>query len=425
VTEQTTVADTDEGHAAEEQSIQDRAREARFAYEAERGLYQAFAKSAEDVLRGCLGASNIMVHEIASRAKDPDSFERKAAQPSPDYPEEPKYSDPLRQITDKAAVRIITYFLSTVDQVCAVVEQQFDIVDKEEKTNSDPDRLGYQSVHYLIRYSEARHSLPEYRRYTGLIAEVQVRTILQHAWAEIEHDIQYKAVATLPSQIRRRFASLAGLIEIADREFQAIEDADRALRAEARRNVDLGQLEQVEITGDSLRAYLDKKYGPDGRMSDFSYNWTASMLLKLGFANLAEVDECIKGRYDDQISRVIYGGRQGQLTRFEAVLLASMGEGFILAHPWTEQAGVSWFVPHVMHQLEKLRNAEIQIGDYRPPGYPETTLRSSDLAAIVEQAEAEEAARKAARQAEWAATIERAKAERDATQDSEPPSQSS
>lgn len=386
MTEQVYVTDSDEGHAAEAQSIEDRAREARLAYEAQRGLYEAFAKSAEEVLRGCLASSSVMVHEITSRAKNPESFERKAAQPSPDYPEDPKYSDPLAQITDKAAVRIITYFLSTVNEVCAIVEEQFEIVEKDERINSEPDRLGYQSVHYLIKYSPARYNLPEYRRYSGLIAEIQVRTILQHAWAEIEHDIQYKAIATLPDRIRRRFAALAGLIEIADREFQAIEDADHVLREEARRNVDLGQLDQVEITPDSLRAYLDRNYGADGRMSDFSYQWTARLLLRLGYTNLAEVDECVRGMDDSQISRILYGARQGQLSRFEDVLLASMGERFILAHPWVEDSPSTWFVPVAMGRLQKLRDAGIQIGNCRPPGYPETTLRSSDLATIVQQA---------------------------------------
>jgi ppGpp synthetase/RelA/SpoT-type nucleotidyltranferase len=51
-----------------------------------------------------------------------------------------------------------------------------------------------------------------------------VRTILQHAWAEIEHDIQYKSARALPPALRRRLAALAGLLEIADREFQAIRD---------------------------------------------------------------------------------------------------------------------------------------------------------------------------------------------------------
>jgi ppGpp synthetase/RelA/SpoT-type nucleotidyltranferase len=80
----------------------------------------------------------------------------------------------------------------------------------------EKERFGYQSIHYLVQVSEARVALAEYARYRAMIAEIQVRTILQHAWAEIEHDIQYKSSVAMPSVIRRRFMSLAGLLEIAD-----------------------------------------------------------------------------------------------------------------------------------------------------------------------------------------------------------------
>lgn len=374
----------------EQRSIEQAAREARITYESVRGLYEVFSAKLADVIEDCLTERKITVHSVTHRAKDPASFERKAAQPSPDNPAAAKYRNPIDDITDKAGVRIITYFLGTLEAVSQILVAQFEVIERVTKVSSEPDRLGYQSDHYLVNYSDERIALPEYRRFSGLVAEIQVRTILQHAWAEIEHDIQYKAVATLPSQVRRRFAALAGLIEIADREFQAIEGADRELREQARRNVNLGQLDQVEITPDSLRAYLNRKYGVDGRMSDFSYQWTAGLLLRLGFQNLAEVEECVKGRDDDKISRAIYGGRQGQLTRFESVLLASMGEYFILAHTWVDNPETSsWFVPLETDRLEKLRKAGIHVGDCRPKRYPEVTLRSSDLASMVEESKRE------------------------------------
>jgi putative GTP pyrophosphokinase len=371
--------------ADEQRSIEQAAHEARGAYESAQGLYTAFGAKLSDVIEDCLREQNIIVHSVTHRAKDPASFQRKAAQPSPDNPGVPKYRNPMDEITDKAGVRIITYFRSTLESVANILAEQFEVIEKQSKVSIEPDRLGYQSDHYLVKYSDDRTTLPEYSRFSGLVAEIQVRTILQHAWAEIEHDVQYKAVTALPSEVRRRFAALAGLIEIADREFQAIEDVDRRLRAQARRNVNLGQLDKVEITPDSLKAYLDRKYGADGRMSDFSYQWDTRLLTKLGFQNLAEVEECLTGRSDDQISRAMYGGRQGQLTRFELVLLASMGENFIRAHIWADEDSIDWFVPHEIARLEVLRKAGIEIGDYRPNGYPEVTLRSSDLAAIVEE----------------------------------------
>jgi ppGpp synthetase/RelA/SpoT-type nucleotidyltranferase len=71
-----------------------------------------------------------------------------------------------------------------------------------DKVSDDPTRFGYQSTHYLVKYLNTRTMMPEYTRFRNLIAEIQVRTILQHAWAEIEHDIQYKSSSVLPRTIR-------------------------------------------------------------------------------------------------------------------------------------------------------------------------------------------------------------------------------
>ncbi len=370
-------AEDAEGRIADEtQDVKSLAREARAKYEADRGLYADYARSIENVLSDCLNANKVIRHSITSRAKDPESFERKAAQLSPEGTA--KYSDPLEQITDKAAVRIITYFLNTVDEVEEIIAEQFEVLEQERKVSDDPTRFGYQSAHYLVKYLRTRTALPEYERFRDRVAEIQVRTILQHAWAEIEHDIQYKASSVLPVTIRRRFAALAGLIEIADREFQAIDTDNRQVQAEARRKIDLGgDLSKVEITEDSLKAYLDKNYFPDGRVSEFSYQWTARLLLRLGFANLAEVEECIEGYDDDNISRIVYGSRQGQLTRFEAVLLAAMGDAFIVGHPWFMDPNVPWFTRRLVTSLDKLQAAGVPIGDFNPLHYPEHLLSHS------------------------------------------------
>ena len=169
-----------------QQSIDQAAREARTAYEAVQGLYEAFAGKLASVIEECLSEQGISVHSVTHRAKDAGSFQRKAAQLSTENPTLPKYRNPMDEITDKAGVRIITYFRSTLDEVSRILGEEFEIVDKITKISAEPDRLGYQSDHYLVKYSEGRTALREYRRFSGLSAEIQVRTILQHAWAEIE-----------------------------------------------------------------------------------------------------------------------------------------------------------------------------------------------------------------------------------------------
>ena len=72
-------------------------------------------------------------------------------------------------------------------------------------------RIGYASVHYIASLKGSRTSSPEYSRFQNIKFEVQIRSILQHTWAEIEHDLQYKSQESLPRELRRKFARLAGL----------------------------------------------------------------------------------------------------------------------------------------------------------------------------------------------------------------------
>jgi len=335
------------------------------AYLERRGFFEDLADVVRRILEESLNHRRIKVHSVQARAKDPSSFGRKAAQPSDVDPTQPQYPRPLEQITDLAGVRVITYFPGTLSDIDKVLSTEFDVVERSDKGALliEEDRFGYQSIHYLVRLTAQRAGLPEYGRFAGAVAEIQVRTILQHAWAEIEHDIQYKSASVIPAAIRRRFMALAGMLEVADREFQLIQDEDKRLTAEARKRVAGGQLGHVEITPDALKAFLDKTLGPDGRIADWSYNWTARLLRRLGFITLDQVEKCIRGYDDDRLSRIASGGRQGQTTRFECMLLAGMGDNYIRKHLW---AGQSWWGKTEAEALDRFRREGVEVRQYDP-----------------------------------------------------------
>jgi len=246
-----------------------------------------------------------------------------------------------------------------------LVQEEFDAFQRVDHTASAEreQRLGYLSVHYLVRLGSNRTKLSEYKKFDGLTAEIQVRTVLQHAWAEIEHDIRYKSTSTIPQAISRRFLTLAGLLEIADHEFEAIQKEDAYIRANARTLIEERRLNEVEITPDALRSYLDVRLGSDDRISDFTYDWMAKILLSLGFQNLGQVDECISGLDDDKLSRIALGGRGGQVSRFEVLLAASMEENFVKNHAWGER---TWYRELLRRWRENLRKAGITVGSYQP-----------------------------------------------------------
>ena len=306
------------------------------------------------------------IHSIEVRAKEIDSFGNKVLIPSPDDPSKPYYQNPLSDVTDLAGIRVIVFLPRTLDMVDGVIQSQFEVIEKTDKALMliEQEKFGYASIHYLVRFKENRINLLEYSRFKNLVAEIQIRTILQHAWAEIEHDIQYKAVDTIPHIIRRRFMSLAGILEIADREFQAIQDYDEKLRVAARKSVQEGKLKQVEITPDALKTYLDKKLGADRRMTSFSYIWTTKLLRNLGFSNFEQIEDCIRSFDDDELSRIHWGTRRGQLTRFEYLLLAGMGENYLRLHLWKNE---DWFAEDIEELLHKFSKAGIAVGSYLPP----------------------------------------------------------
>jgi ppGpp synthetase/RelA/SpoT-type nucleotidyltranferase len=267
-------------------------------YLKEQPFYADLASVIARVIEECLRKRGIKVQSVQHRAKNPSSFGRKAAVPSEEDPNAPKYSEPLKQVTDLAGVRIITYFPETVKQIDKLLSDEFEVAERSDKGQElmEEERFGYQSIHYLVRVKAERAHLAEYDRFAKTVTEVQVRTILQDAWAEIEHDIQYKSSTAIPLEIRRRFMALAGLLEIADREFQAIQDEDRELTDSARNKVHAGDLGGVEITPDALKLFLDKKLGPDDRIAEGSYDWATRMLKRFGFRDLIADYPCIYKR---------------------------------------------------------------------------------------------------------------------------------
>ncbi|WP_217589348.1 GTP pyrophosphokinase family protein [Burkholderia sp. GbtcB21] len=336
------------------------------------GTFSDLAGTAKGVLERALSVSQVSVHSIQARAKTVASFSEKAVKPSDTDPNLPKYSDPISQITDLAGVRIITFLPKVVANVREVINREFNVIEFQDKSEVliSQGKFGYQSFHFLVTFNEARIQLSEYSRFKGLVFEIQVRTLLQHAWAEMEHDIQYKNEAVIPNSIRRRFIALAGMLELADREFESLQEADQKLREDARQSVKQGQLEEIEITPDALKAYLDGKLGSDARHDKFSYDLEADHLVEMGFRTLAQVDACIRSYDDDVVSRALWGNRQGQLTRFREMLLASMGEIFAQRHPWMRDS--EYWGTRIPEKLDMLRKAGIQIGAFDPLAIPST-----------------------------------------------------
>jgi ppGpp synthetase/RelA/SpoT-type nucleotidyltranferase len=192
-----------------------------------RATYRLLSEKTKECLSSILISKGIVPHSITSREKDPEELREKITR------EWEVPVAPLNGITDLAGVRIIAYFPSDVDKIVPLIEKEFNIDSKhsmDKRLSSDPAIFGYASVHFVVEFRPEILKLPEYALFDKMKCEIQVRTILQHAWAEIEHDIVYKSPGEIPFRVRRRFACLAGLLEIADREFESLRQDEMTVR---------------------------------------------------------------------------------------------------------------------------------------------------------------------------------------------------
>ena len=140
-----------------------------------------------------------------------------------------------RSLGDFFALRIICPFLEDIETVEQLLISNFDVIEKERKSAQHSFReFGYDSLHLMIKPHQKmfKANLPGVRN----LCEVQLRTILQDAWAEVEHELVYKSDISLPKgSIRRKLASLNATLTLSDLIFQEIRDYQNELRQHDRR----------------------------------------------------------------------------------------------------------------------------------------------------------------------------------------------
>jgi hypothetical protein len=188
-------------------------------------------------------------------------------------------------------------------------------------------RFGYSSRHLLIGVDPGRGAeLPEL---VGRVVQVQVRTVLQHAWAEFEHDIRYKG--SIPDEhlpeFDRRFTLAAGLLELADREFSTIRDRLRAGTAEGRRAI---EDDDPRISPRDLAAFLAGQYPDAGWSRTDHYAWISGLLLELGITSLTELAEVLRPANAEALSeRMAYRYPPGAVRRLDDALLWAYGGTYV------------------------------------------------------------------------------------------------
>jgi putative GTP pyrophosphokinase len=171
-----------------------------------------FLKALQKDMRKYLKESDVRFVDIPYRVKGETSLSRKVHM-------NPNLFREINDVHDVCGMRVITYLRKDIEIAFETLKNRYEVTKVENREPQDPTKFGYASHHGRISFKDTSEN---YKKFEGLYAEIQVRTILQHAWAEIEHDLGYKNDIGIPPHLRRRFSLLAGLLEIGDREFDEL-----------------------------------------------------------------------------------------------------------------------------------------------------------------------------------------------------------
>ncbi|MDO6598475.1 (p)ppGpp synthetase [Oceanihabitans sp. 2_MG-2023] len=212
--------------------------------------YEDFKLKAEVLIRELLVQNEVNFHKIESRTKGINKLDEKI------YRKNQKYKA-LDEITDLVGLRIITYLEDEVDKVAEIIRKEFELDDENsiDKRKLESDRFGYKSLHYVVTLTKERKKLTEYKRFKNIKIEIQIRSILQHAWAEIEHDIGYKSEQSIPDILKRNFYRVAALLETADIEFVNIKKGLNTYEETIDETIKTHP-EDVEINAASLKSFI-------------------------------------------------------------------------------------------------------------------------------------------------------------------------
>jgi predicted RNase H-like nuclease/ppGpp synthetase/RelA/SpoT-type nucleotidyltranferase len=284
------------------------------------------------MVTGLLDDAGINYLSVTGRAKTVASFAGKASRRRADG--RPLYADPLTEITDAVGVRIILYLQSDVAAVADLLGDQLVVLHDRDlgQETADEGRFGYASRHLLVSFDEARQPPAAYSTLDGHAASVQVRTVLQHAWAEFEHDIRYKG--SIPEEhardLDRRFTLAAGLLELADREFSAIRERIQESMTEQLLPSDAAD---PRISAQDLATFLAGRYADAGWSRTDHYAWISGLLLELGISSLDELADLL-GSVDTAAIHARMGYRQPTraVRRLDDALLAVFGERYLGLH---------------------------------------------------------------------------------------------
>jgi len=235
-------------------------------YDQNRELFSSIEGAVLSLTKLLIEQSDIKGTKILSRIKEKNECVRKFDLKYRTESEKSKEDYDIKdKIGDIIGIRIICLYESDIPKVVDLIKQEFK-VEKIENKSADLNekvKFGYKGTHVDVKISSERAKLTEYKRFDGVRVELQVRSIVQDAWSEVDHRLKYKK--QIPEKIKRRIIRLAALFELADQEFEEI----RRQTEERERELAFGDQKNKNL--ESIDNTSNKEHANDDTLDSFSF----------------------------------------------------------------------------------------------------------------------------------------------------------
>lgn len=253
-----------------------------------RPQYEKLAQEVAYIVANRARKHRIEVAAVTYRVKELESFCEKVVRK--------KYLSPLNDVSDLSGVRVVYLYKSDKKKLECLIEKAFKVIEKSDTVEAKgPEQFGYGALHYLVNVGASVRG-PRYEDLKKLTCEIQVRTVLQDAWAVIAHHLSYKQEADVPAELRRKLNALSGAIETADNQFDQVRDERVSYAARLKQEIatDSQEFLSAPLNLDSLTEYLAWKFPNRERSSRGSVSELVEELRTLGCSTLGDCDSTIR-----------------------------------------------------------------------------------------------------------------------------------
>jgi putative GTP pyrophosphokinase len=321
------------------------AKDAQDLYDRTKSRWEQLQQESLFSLKAAINSAELKIHSLTARVKEKESFLEKV--------ERKNYHDPAEQNEDFVGLRVVTLFLSDLPKLDEIITSTFTLLSREDRVAGESAELfGYMSIQYVCQIP-SQHAGPRYDGIKDLKFEIQARTILMDAWANVSHHLAYKGDASVPANLKRDFIALSGLFYVADQHFELFFRQALISQVSAQKAIEHDTAADLELNLETAVALLRSLYPDRVAANRIFVSEFVEEAAEVGITTVGDLKKALMGvrkqTYDYEEARPP-GSRKGD--KYLDVGMAR--NGMSIAHPEYDK---------ILKKKAQLRHGKIRQND--------------------------------------------------------------